>query len=189
MRTFVAIEVSDEIKSALGRIEKHLKYAGADVTWVNPEIMHFTLKFLGEVDEKKCVAVKRLLDAIANETQAFDLTIKDIGAFPTVDHPRVVWAGLDHGAAEMTALAKRIDESLEKLGFTREVRPFSPHMTIGRVRSSRNMEELKEKISTAPAQLLLYAPDSYRAASVILFQSTLTPRGPIHTKIYKSPLK
>jgi len=186
MRAFIAIEISDDIKDLLGQIEAHLKYSGADVKWVKPEVIHLTLKFLGEITDEKCADVKFALDTIAKSVKPFELNLKDIGAFPKIEHPRVIWVGLDKGAVETTALAGRIDDSLSKIGFAKEDRPFSPHLTIGRARSPLNRDKLKEKISSASAKFQFTAVNSCKVASVILFQSTLTPKGPIYTKLHES---
>ena len=147
MRTFIAIELSDEIKNTLAQIESHLKYSGADVKWVEKDSVHLTLKFLGEIDEKKCEKVKMALDETAKSTRPFEISFKDIGAFPKVEYPRVIWVGLDKGAKESAELAGRVDEALSKIGFQKETRPFAAHLTIGRVRSAKNREALKEKIA------------------------------------------
>lgn len=189
MRAFIAIDISDEQKAALDRIEAHLKYAGADVKWVKPENIHLTLKFLGEITEEKASQVRASLDQIAAGMKSFQVTIKDIGAFPKIEHPRVVWAGLDKGASETAALAGRIDEALARLGFAREERPFSPHLTIGRVRSPLNKAKLAEKISSASAKQDLSAVSPHAVSSVILFKSTLTPHGSIYTKLHESQLQ
>lgn len=185
MRTFIAIELSEEIRDTLAQIQFHLKYAGADVKWVNKANIHLTLKFLGEIDEKKAKEIKSVLDTVAKETGKFEITLKDIGVFPKIDFPRVVWVGLDKGASESTGLAKKIDGKLSGIGFQKETRPFAAHLTIGRVRSSKNKTALKEKIQS-------YTPDpkpfKQRITSVILFQSTLTPKGPIYTKLYEARL-
>ena len=136
MRTFIAIELSSEIKESLAQAQSHLKYAGADVKWVTPENIHLTLKFLGEIPEEKCENVKAALDEIAKTTASFELSIKDIGAFPNIEFPRVIWIGLDKGAKESTELAAKVDEALSKLGFAKETRPFAAHLTIGRIRSA-----------------------------------------------------
>ncbi|MCX5678514.1 MAG: RNA 2',3'-cyclic phosphodiesterase [Candidatus Omnitrophica bacterium] len=189
MRAFIAIEISDEIKDALARIESHLKYAGADVKWVNPKIIHLTLKFMGEINDNKCEVVKSALDAIAKSAKSFEVTVKDVGTFPNSARPRVIWLGLDKGASESVELAKRIEESLSKIGFPAENRPFSPHLTIGRVRSSLNIEKLKEKISSASLEIQPGGTISQKVTSIILFQSTLTPQGPIYTKLHEAPLE
>jgi 2'-5' RNA ligase len=186
MRTFIAIEISEDIARILAQIESHLKYAGADVKWVKPEIIHLTLKFLGEISEKKCEGVKLVLDDIAGSTKPFELSIKDVGAFPKIEHPKVIWVGLDNGAKGSKDLAYRIDETLSKIGFAKEERPFSPHLTIGRVRSSANRDKLTEKMSSASANFQLSAVPSHKVTSVILFQSTLTPQGSIYTKLHES---
>jgi 2'-5' RNA ligase len=186
MRTFIAIEISDDIKKMLDQIESHLKYAGADVKWVKPETIHLTLKFLGEINEEKCEEVKEALNSIAKYMKPFELTLKDMGAFPKIENPRVVWVGLGKGAAESAALASGIDDLLSKTGFAKEERPFSPHLTIGRVRSPMNKDKLKEKMSSASSNFQLSAVPPHQVASVILFKSTLTPQSPIYTNIHES---
>ncbi len=188
MRTFVAIEVSQEIKDILGRIESHLKYSGADVKWVKPDNIHLTLKFLGEISAEKTEEIKLRIDSVTASFKSFDLGIKDIGAFPEIDSPRVIWAGLDKGAADTAALAGHIDESLSRIGFAKDRRPFSPHLTIGRVRSPLNRAKLSEKISSTAANFQLSSVTPHRVSSVILFRSTLTPQGSVYTKLHESPL-
>jgi len=188
MRAFIAIEISDQIKDILARLESHLKYAGADVKWVNPEIIHLTLKFLGEITDSKCEAVKSALDVIAKRAKPFVMTVKDVGTFPNSARPRVIWAGLGNGAFETAELAGQIEDSLSKIGFPIEDRPFSPHLTIGRVRSSLNMEKLKDKIFSASLEVQSGSAVSHKVTSIILFQSALTPHGPIYTKLHESTL-
>src|SRR3989338_2916141 len=120
MRAFIAIELSNEIRGSLAQIESHLKYSGADVKWAEKDNIHLTLKFLGEVSEEKCEEVKAALDSVVKEMEPFELSLKDIGAFPKIDYPRVIWVGLDEGAAESTELANKIYEALSKLGFQKE---------------------------------------------------------------------
>src|SRR3990167_2243722 len=146
MRSFIAIELTNEIKDELAQIQARLKYSGADVKWVEKNNIHLTLKFLGEVSEDRTKAVVSVLDDIAKGSKPFEMTIRDIGAFPKIDYPRVVWVGLDKGASESKEITQRIEEELERSGFERESRAFSPHLTIGRVRSAKNKAALKEKI-------------------------------------------
>lgn len=185
MRTFIAIELSEEIKNTLAQIQSHLKYAGADVKWVTPGNIHLTLKFLGEVSEEKLQQVKSALEIIGKETVPFEISLKDIGAFPKIEYPRVIWVGLDKGAKESTELAGKIDEALSILGFDRDTRPFAAHLTIGRVRSAKNKLALKEKITNYH----LLITDYQTIDSVILFQSTLTPTGSIYTKLHEAKLQ
>ena len=182
MRAFIAIELSEEIKETLAQIQSHLKYSGADVKWITPGNIHLTLKFLGEIDEKKCEGIKAALDEIAKSTKPFEISLKDIGAFPKIDYPRVIWVGLDKGAKESTDLAKKIDEALAKLGFQEETRPFAAHLTIGRVRSAKNKEALKGKVLGYGERVT----GNEKISSVILFHSKLTPAGSIYTKLHEA---
>ena len=182
MRTFIAIEISEEIRNALAQAQSHLKYAGADVKWVEPVNIHLTLKFLGEITEEKCAKVKAALDSVAAATKPFELSIKDIGAFPKIEYPRVIWIGLDKGAKETTEIAAKVDEGLSKLGFEKKSRPFAAHLTIGRVRSAKNRDALKEKVTSHKTQVT----SPYLITSMILFQSTLTSRGSIYTMLHEA---
>lgn len=184
MRTFIAIELSEGIREALAQIQSHLKYSGADVKWVENDNIHLTLKFLGEITEEKCEKVKSILDTIGKSLKPFEISIKDIGAFPKIDYPRIIWVGLDRGAVESKVLAEKIDEELSKIGFQKETRPFAAHLTIGRVRSSKNKEALKDKITLYAVRSTLYELIS----SITLYQSTLTPKGPIYTKLHEAHL-
>jgi len=182
MRTFIAIEISETIRNALVQIEAHLKYSGADVKWVEKDNIHLTLKFLGEVSEEKVDKIKASLDNVAKGTKPFEMTVKEIGAFPKIEYPRVIWIGLDKGRDESKILAEKIDEALSKIGFQKETRPFASHLTIGRVRSPKNKAALKEKITSC--ELVCVSPCS--VPSVILFRSTLTPKGSIYTKLHEA---
>ena len=184
MRTFIAIELSDQICEALAQIQAHLKYSGADVKWIETANIHLTLKFLGDITEENCGKIKSILDEIVRSIKPFEMSIKDIGAFPNINYPRVIWIGLDKGTVESKALAEKISEEVLKIGFQKEPRPFAPHLTIGRVRSPKNKEALKEKIGSC--QLPMVKPQLI--SSIILFQSTLTPKGPIYTKIHEAKL-
>ncbi len=192
MRTFIAIELSEEIRGTLSQIQSHLKYSGADVKWGEKDNIHLTLKFLGEVSEEKAEKIKSILDEIGSQTKPFEINLKDIGAFPKIDYPRVIWVGLDKGAKESTELAQKIDDALSKIGFQKETRPFAAHLTIGRMRSSKNKEALKEKIESfrvtgnGVRDTLPVTRNPFPVSSVIFFQSKLTPSGPIYTKLHEA---
>jgi len=184
MRVFIAIELSPEIKDSLSTIQSHLKYSGVDVKWVTTDNIHLTLKFLGDITEETCEKIISVLNGIGKSTRPFEIGIKDIGVFPNINYPRVIWVGLGKGAAESKALAQDIADGILKLGFQKEPRPFAPHLTIGRVRSPKNKEALKEKVSTA--QIPVTRP--CLASSIALFQSTLSSKGPVYTKLHESAL-
>lgn len=185
MRAFIAIELSPEIKDSLAQIQSHLKYSGADVKWIETGNIHLTLKFLGDITEEDCGKIRSILDDIGRSVKPFEISLKDIGAFPNINYPRIIWVGLDKGTIESKVLAGKIGEEVLKIGFQKEPRPFAPHLTIGRVRSPKNKEALKEKLTTYSLQL---TAKPQPISSITLFQSTLTPKGPIYTKLHESKL-
>jgi 2'-5' RNA ligase len=184
MRTFIAIALSPEIRRGLAGIQSELKRSDADVKWVEPENIHLTLKFLGEVTKEFLPKVKEVLAGVASRFKPFEISIAGIGAFPKLDYPRVVWVGIEKGKAQTKAIAEKLDEELEKLGFAREEHEFSAHLTIGRVRSSKNKERLKQLITDYGLRITDYE----QIETVTLFQSTLTPNGPIYTSLCEAKL-
>ncbi|MDO8536490.1 MAG: RNA 2',3'-cyclic phosphodiesterase [Candidatus Omnitrophota bacterium] len=187
MRAFIAIELSPEIKDSLAQVQSHLKYSAADVKWIENSNVHLTLRFLGDITEEKCEEIKSMLDEISKSSKSFEISTGDIGAFPNINYPRVIWVGLDKGTIESVALAKKINNELLKTGFQKEQRPFSAHLTIGRVRSPKNKEALEKKIVASNS--LPPTPNSQLISSIALFQSTLTPKGAIYTKLHEAKLK
>jgi 2'-5' RNA ligase len=185
MRAFIAIELSPEIKDSLARIQTHLKYSGADIKWIDTGNIHLTLKFLGDITGEKCEKIKSVLDEITKNTKSFEISIKGIGAFPNINYPRVIWIGLDKGVIESKALSEKIEEETLKAGAQKEARPFAPHLTIGRVRSPKNKEDLKEKIGAC--QIPITKP--HLVSSILLFESKLSPKGPTYTKLHESKLQ
>lgn len=181
MRAFIAIDLSDDNKTELARLQEELKQSDADVKWVEPENIHLTLKFLGGVTDEYIGKVKEALDKAAAGIKPFEISLSGIGAFPKLDFPRVIWVGIEKGGKETEEIAKRIEDELEKLGFPKEERPFSAHLTIGRVRSAKNKEALKIKIANYELRFTNYQTVS----SIILYQSRLSPRGPTYIPLHK----
>lgn len=184
MRTFIAVELDKPVKESLSRLQAELKESGADVKWVFPADIHLTLKFLGEVREEKIPEIIQALKEIARSLNSFCAEINTIGAFPDTRSPRVIWAGIEQGKENLSRLAGLIEDALERLGFPKEERKFSAHITIGRVRSPKNKAALSEAM-----QQLKFDALSQTVKSVILFKSTLTPKGPIYEKLAEENLK
>jgi len=193
MRTFIAIDLNEENKAALTKLQDELKQTKADVKWVEPENTHLTLKFLGEISEKQADQIKQVLDKISSDCKPFELSLSDIGAFPELDYPRVIWVGIEKGKKEVEEAAKKIEEELGKLGFANEERPFAAHLTIGRVRSRKNIQALKEvcQLASLPVNKSKPAnrPTDELVNSITLYQSKLTPSGPIYTPLHRAALQ
>ncbi len=185
MRTFIAIELDSEIRDYLAGIQEGLKKTGADVKWVQPQNIHLTLKFLGERDDKKIEKIKEILDAIVREKKCFAIRLFNIGAFPEIDSPRVIWVGIDKGDQETKTIAEELEDKISKIGIPKESRAFSSHITIGRVRSPHNRIALIKSLIELPE----IEHKEFRADKITLFKSTLSPEGPTYDTLKEAYLK
>jgi 2'-5' RNA ligase len=146
VRTFLAVELSPGVKHRAGELIKKLKPTGADVNWVPPHQMHLTLKFLGEIPRDDIIPLCRIAQEVAAKFPPFDLAFRGTGAFPHTDHPRTLWIGVEEGLAEIRALQRELDLAIyDQLGFPKERRQFTPHLTIGRVyKATPEMNDVME---------------------------------------------
>src|SRR5262249_2148089 len=183
MRTFIAIEIPSEVKSAFAALQDEVRRAGVDVSWTRPENIHLTLRFLGEVDERRIGEVEKVCVTSAAEFQPFTLSLNDTGVFPNARQPRVLWAGLAGGIAKAAEMGKRLDDGLALIGFEREDKDFNPHLTIGRVKSNRKTREL---IALADARRVPAL--SFVVTEIVLMKSELHPAGARYTPIAKVSL-
>lgn len=178
IRAFIALDVSDEAISEISKITDELRSSGADVKWVKPTSVHLTLKFLGAIEEEMVPGIKERMIEIADKTRPFDLVLNDIGVFPGWSRANVIWVGFSGEIKALKDLASRIEDSLEVCGFNREDRDFKAHLTIGRVKSKKNKNKLKEvseNIGVTPV------PSSIKCIKLI--RSDLTPAGAIYTEL------
>ncbi|MFH0739430.1 MAG: RNA 2',3'-cyclic phosphodiesterase [Candidatus Omnitrophota bacterium] len=188
MRTFIAIPLPVEVREFLRVIQNQLKACGADVKWVEPENIHLTLKFLGEISDDQLSQVNVILGELSKDTLSFTVAICSIGAFPRITSPRVIWAGIDKGDKKVKDTTKRLEERLSLIGIPKEERRFSSHITIGRTRSGLNLDKLAgglEKISLLDKD----QRREFQASKITLFKSTLTPKGPIYAILKEASLK
>jgi len=179
IRTFIAIDLPDTVKSFLKETAHELKGFGAHVRWVRPESIHLTLKFLGNVNRDLVPTLEAELNSILSRERSFPLSMSGLGAFPGLKRPRVIWAGLDDPGRRLTPLVAGIDDRLEPLGFKKEKRPFRPHLTLGRVKSPRGVGELV----AAVRRMMDVSGPSFTAEKAFLFQSVLKPSGAEYTPL------
>jgi len=151
VRAFVAVQLDEAVRAALGRQIEGLRVPAPHVAWVSAEKLHLTLKFLGGVAADALPRVTRALEAIGADVSPFDLVLGGLGAFPAATRARVVWAGVTEGREAVGALAERVESALDPLGFPREARPFSPHITLGRARAPRPDLQLAEALKHGAA--------------------------------------
>ena len=179
MRAFIAIELPDKIKEELSQLQSDLKSIGADVNWVKPDNLHLTLKFLGQIKESQISTLKDTLTKSISPLSRFTFRLEGLGAFPKMDHPRIIWVGVDQGKEKLVELAEKVEQACDPLGVQKEERPFSVHLTIGRVRSNRFLAELAKHLEKNSFR----AGGPVEVTEIILFQSVLSPAGPIYTPV------
>ncbi|MDA0988984.1 MAG: RNA 2',3'-cyclic phosphodiesterase [Chloroflexi bacterium] len=137
IRAFIAVELPPSVRVALGGITKNLQaLAPGGVHWVRPEGIHLTLKFLGNIAAESIAPISQAMSLCATLVAPFELSLGELGAFPNLKAPRVIWIGLQGTLAGLLSLQVSLDEELERLGHAREGRPFHPHLTLGRVRET-----------------------------------------------------
>ncbi|UCD95113.1 MAG: RNA 2',3'-cyclic phosphodiesterase [Candidatus Zixiibacteriota bacterium] len=184
MRLFIAMPLPANIEESLGKAIFILKQKGAKVKWVAPKNIHLTLKFLGEVDEARVADISRAIEKVAGNYGKIESTIDRLGAFPTMNRPRVIWSGLSGQIETMARISSEVENEMAALGFKKEDRPFKSHLTLGRVKDSFKLGDLVEAIKAYQ-----FIPEPVTFDRIVLFKSTLTPRGPIYDRLYEAKLK
>jgi len=180
IRSFIAVDLDDVgIKQKIVTAQKDLQQTGADLKLVEPEIMHLTLRFLGEIPEPTVQNVKNILDEV--RFQSFETRFSGLGAFPNLNRINVVWVGIVHGDDELRSIFEQVEPKLRQIGMTPDNKGFSPHLTIARVRSGRNKTALGDTVSKMKDLNFGNMP----VTSVRLKKSTLTPKGPIYTTMHE----
>jgi 2'-5' RNA ligase len=189
LRTFIAVEVPARIQSAIAHGTVSLKSALPKtlVRWVAPQNVHLTLKFLGDVSSTTLEHLAEILKVEAASQGTFSISVGGFGAFPNPRRPRVIWIGLEAPPA-LEALQRRVEAAAAQLGYTPEERPFSPHLTIGRVGQNVSAADL-QRIRTVLEATKVGALGTFRVEAVHLFQSDLQPGGSVYTHLTALPLK
>jgi 2'-5' RNA ligase len=184
MRLFVAVNLPPDVRERLAAVRDRLRNVQADVGWVRVENLHITLKFLGETEEKRLDRIRDVLAEVARGWAPFPLEVAGVGSFGG-RVPRVVWAGVSEGADRLTRLAGRVESALSRVGFPKEKRSFSAHLTLGRVRSPKNTEALVVVLSEYHAEKF----GTLEATEFQLMQSELRPTGSVYTMLERFPLE
>jgi 2'-5' RNA ligase len=178
LRSFIAIELPEEVKAALIGIQDEFKESRADIRWVKPDNIHLTLKFLGEIDGKNIGNIVQKVEGACAKYSFFELGISGIGVFPNIRSPRVLWVGIQYAEA-LAGLQSEIETGMASIGYERERRKFSPHLTLGRFRSAKGEKAISEKIE-------MYKNDrigSIGVQSISLMKSELSPSGARYSRV------
>ncbi len=185
MRLFLAITLPEAMQSAIAREVAPARAAAPAVRWVRPELMHLTVKFLGERPEEDEARVARATRAALAPLPPFEVTVGGTGAFPNFRRPRVVWLGM-HPPTPLAGLARRLDAALAPLGVTPETRPFRAHVTLGRVADGVPRQQVAA-LERALRAVRATWPLAIR--EVALMRSTLGAGGPHHDRLHHFALE
>jgi 2'-5' RNA ligase len=184
IRTFIAVELPPEVRGRAARLQQSLAESGANVRWVERDNIHLTLKFLGEIEDVQVAAVCRVLQQVAAGSEPFELEVTGVGAFPNAERPRTLWVGIDGGADALIAMHGRLDAALAQLGYRPDERRFSPHVTIGRLRNSRD----SRRLAAALAEKADWKAGAVSVDEAVVMASELTPQGARYTVMGRGPL-
>ncbi len=179
IRAFIAIEIDSEIKKRLSEHIDKLKRSGADVKWVVPENIHLTLKFLGYIEEDALPGLNKIITDAVSSLESFNITIGHIGAFPSLKRPRVVYVCVDEKGNNLLTLYENLNKGVGELGIKEESRKYVGHITLGRIRTQKNIFKLTTALKSETKCFFGHEKINYLS----LIQSQLTPKGPIYTKL------
>jgi 2'-5' RNA ligase len=179
IRAFLAVDLPEAYRIGLAAVQDYLKKSGADVRWTSVAGIHLTLKFFGEVEENQVDTLAAAASDITCATPAFTLGVQGVGTFPGPRTPRVIWLGLSDQTEVLAGMVQNLEQAFAPLGFPPEKRPFTPHLTLGRVRSSQGREALSRALQTVTL------PDfpELLVEHLVLFRSTLRPQGALYTPL------
>ncbi|MBN1862988.1 MAG: RNA 2',3'-cyclic phosphodiesterase [Dehalococcoidales bacterium] len=182
VRSFIAIELPDELKQQLTRLETELKKDGPPgVKWVSPESIHLTLKFLGNIAADKIEAVTGVMTESARGIVPFRLSARGLGVFPNPKRAQVVWVGMEGDLDQLRQLQKQLEAELDRLGFPPEARAFTPHLTLARLRNYASPEE-RQRFGRLIADREFSAGD-IEVESLSLMRSQLTRSGAVYSRL------
>ncbi len=184
LRTFIAIELAENVRVALEQAQAPLRLSrlGKVVRWVAPTSIHLTLKFLGNVRDTCVGDIEQALDRGCALASPFPISLTHLGCFPNAHRPRVIWIGIGGDVQALQSLQGSIDRELEKQGFARDKRPFSPHLTLGRFRESARLHE-KQELVALTSKVHVDSAVYMTVCEVSLICSDLRPTGPIYTPL------
>lgn len=183
IRLFIAIEIPSEIRSGIGAVIRELKAANADVKWEQTDKLHITLKFLGEADERLVPDILSALESVGRGYHPLTIRYAALGSFPSQREPRIIWIGVEDHSSALMPLAGSVDRSMTTLGFAKEERKFHAHVTVGRVRSRRNVRDLLRTMES-----ITFESQPTTISELALVKSELKPSGSVYTILHRIPL-
>ncbi len=188
MRAFIAFELPEVVRAELAALSASLqrRLAGAPLSWVPPGNLHLTLKFLGQIETGQAAAIADALRRLSLDYTAMPITLDGLSVFPSPHRLRVVWAGL-HAPAQLAQLAAAVEDAMHALGFARETRTFTPHLTLARVRREARPAQLAAVAPALAGQAV--PPVTGALEQLVLFESQLKPGGAVYNSLARIQLR
>ena len=184
VRTFIAFDTPSPIKNEMRQLQEELKKSHADVKWESIDKFHATIKFLGNVEESMLQQVISITESILRNISKFDVSFQSLGCFPNKKHPRVIWIGSENNDGKLQGIKDMLDKALVSYGFEIEDRAFHPHITLGRVKGLRGLNNL-----TPMLENLTFEPHKASINEILIMKSTLKPEGSIYSVLKSFKLK
>ncbi len=180
-RAFIAVDLPETVRVFLAELQETIKSYEVPVKWVRPQNIHLTLKFLGDTDTAQTARIVAAMTLAARDCPGVSLTAKDIGVFPDLKRPRVVWAGVNGQLEILKNLQRTLDDHLADLGFPKDRRTFSAHLTMGRVKGKIVSARMKAAIDGLKGS----ESEPFEVDRIVLFKSELRPTGAVYTQVHQ----
>lgn len=184
IRSFIAFETPDHVRRIVREIQQQLQQAKADVRWETEEKFHVTIKFLGDVNENKLPQIISQIEETVTKYPIYNVKYEKLGFFPNKHSPRVIWIGCTNPDTTLISIKEELEENLINYGFESEKRKFTPHITLGRIKSLKNINNL---ISTS--EKINFEPMTAYITHITVMRSVLEPQGSQYSILKKIPLK
>jgi len=178
VRCFISIELDPLTRNRISQLVDNLKFVKG-IKWVSEENYHITLAFMGQLPVSQVPLVSKALDEISSCHSSFELKLQGSGFFPNENNPKVFWIGIQK-SRELYSLKRDLDESLKSLNIDFDAKPFSPHLTLGRIKAGADLSLLPSKIEFSA---------SLTVKEIFFMKSQLFKNGPVYTQIYRTSLK
>ncbi|MBA7644111.1 RNA 2',3'-cyclic phosphodiesterase [subsurface metagenome] len=183
VRSFIAIELPDELKLGLAQLEAQLKMSKQPwVKWVDPYSIHLTLKFLGSIAADRISEITRAMEEAVQGISPFHLEVKDLGVFPNLRRVQVAWVGISGEVDKLSQLQQHLESNLARLGFAPESRLFTPHLTLARLRNQASLDE-RQSFGQLIATTRFEAAYTIKVDAISLMRSQLTREGALYSRI------
>jgi 2'-5' RNA ligase len=189
IRSFIAVELPEAVKTGLQQLQTQLTlHQYSFVKCVTPEGMHLTLKFLGNVSAQKVTDITKVMEQASQGVSPFQLQITEVGAFPNMRRPRVLWVGIKGEVDKLVGWQQRLDNGLVPLGFAKEARPFTPHLTLARLRENCSPGD-RLHFGETVARAHVEVDYTFTVTSLNLMRSQLLPTGAVYSCLAEVKLK